>query len=432
MIKLYRDDEANSIFVEDSNGAQFPNSLQAIKNTDDTISIIDLAKSIEIVSNELFNEFVDENGGQYGQNVDDTVNALNSEFAANGTPSGELPLITSDLGVSLTQGETLNYELTANYGVAYEWDLSNVPGITTVDGNNRKLIGGSSLLTGEYAIPAKAINYNGEDSKIIELSVGSPPFANTKSVQFNNNDWLGANAGILQNTLGRNANGSGSTDAWSIAFWFKPGTASNASQTIFYFGGNDVNNQGHIQVKYNGSLKRLETRYGTNNNRLNFFTQQDSLIVGQWSHIMITYNGGTTGAQSGSVNNYYNRFKFFIDGVDVSASNIKTNNNFGYTGNVIGQNLRVGRYNNGQSLRNNCKVDELSVFNDDVSALASDVYNSGVPFDLMTLGTQPEHWWRMGDGDSFPYLFDVGFQANCIFIMNNMTAADIVSDTPTP
>ena len=50
MIKLYRDDEANSIFVEDSNGAQFPNSLQAIKNTDNTISIVDLAKSIEIDS----------------------------------------------------------------------------------------------------------------------------------------------------------------------------------------------------------------------------------------------------------------------------------------------------------------------------------------------------------------------------------------------
>ena len=36
----------------------------------------------------------------------------------------------------------------------------------------------------------------------------------------------------------------------------------------------------------------------------------------------------------------------------------------------------------------------------------------------------------MGDGDSFPYLFDVGFQANCILVMQNMTAADIVNDTP--
>ncbi|MCP4324569.1 MAG: hypothetical protein GY787_22465, partial [Alteromonadales bacterium] len=188
MIKLFRDDEAKSIFIEDNVGAQFPNSLQAIKNTDETISVIDLARSIEIVSNELFNEFVNENNVQYGQDPDETVNALNTEFAANGTPSDELPVITSPLGISLTEGETVNYELTADYGVAYEWDLSNVPGITTVDGNNRKLIGGSGLAAGEYAIPAKAINYNGEDSEIIELSIGTPPFANTKSVQFNNND----------------------------------------------------------------------------------------------------------------------------------------------------------------------------------------------------------------------------------------------------
>ena len=197
MIKLFRDDEAKSIFIEDNVGAQFPNSLQAIKNTDNTISIIDLARSIEIVSNELFSEFINEFGGQYGQNPDETVNALNVEFTATGTASSEQPLITSPLGVSLTQGETLNYELTADYGVGYEWDLSNVPGITTVDGNPRKLIGGSSLTTGEYAIPARAINYNGQDTQIIELSIGSPPFANTKSVQFNSNDYLIGNACLL-------------------------------------------------------------------------------------------------------------------------------------------------------------------------------------------------------------------------------------------
>jgi len=53
-----------------------------------------------------------------------------------------------------------------------------------------------------------------------------------------------------------------------------------------------------------------------------------------------------------------------------------------------------------------------------------------VPFDFSTLTTEPKHWWRMGDGDTYPYLFDNGSEANCIFVMNNMTSADIVSDTP--
>jgi len=432
MIKLYRDDAAKSIFIEDDNGAQFPNSLQAIKNADDSVSIIDLARSIEIVSNEPFSEFVDDSANQYGLTAQGTVDALNTEFSANGTITNDLPSITSNLGVSLTEGETLNYELTADYGVGYEWDLSNVPGVTTVDGNVRKIIGGSGLAAGEYAVPVKAINYNGEDSQVIEVSVGSPPFANTKSVQFNNNDFLSSNAGILQNVLGRSANGSGSSDAWSVALWFKAGTASNASQTIIYYGGQDVANGGHFQIKYNGqsNAKRLEMRYGTSNNRLNFVTQNNSIVVGQWHHVLVSYDGGTTGSSSGSMSSYYGRFRFFIDGVDITSSNTNSNNNFGYTGSVLGQNFNIGKYNNGQTLRNNCKIDELAVWDSDQSSNASLIYNNGNPHDLINLSQAPAHWWRMGDGDSFPYLFDVGTEANTIFIMNNMTAADIVSDTP--
>jgi hypothetical protein len=428
-ITIYKDSAANAIFIEDANGVQFLNSLQATAENG-TCSILDTARNIQITTNIDFNEYIDESGNTYGSNSIEVCNSLNAIFSSSGTPTLNIPVITSSLAISLTEGETLNYELTADYGVGYEWDLSNVSGVTTVEGNPRKLIGGSGLSTGEYAIPVKAINYNGEDSQIIELSVGSPAFANTKSINFNNNDWLGANAGILDNTLGRNANGTGSSDAWTISLFFKAGTASNASQTILYFGNQDVANQGYIQLKYNGQNtgKRLELRYGSNNNRLNLNTPNNSITVGQWHHILISYNGGTTGSSSSNMNDYYSRFKIFIDEVQQTTNNF--HNNFGYTGSIIGQNWRVGRWNNGQSLRNNCRVDELAVYNDDVSSLVSDIYNNGKAVDLMSLSTQPEHWWRMGDGDSYPYLFDVGFQANCIFIMNSMTSADIVNDVP--
>ena len=429
-IKIFKDNEANSIFIEDANGSQFLNSLQASVNGNDLVFITDLAKQFDIVSNAVHTDFIDENDNPYPGTSTEVCNQLNAIFASSGTPTDQVPVITSSLGISLVQGQTINYELTADYGVGFEWDFSNVSGVTNVEGNMRKIIGGSSLAVGEYAIPVKAINYNGEDSEIIELTVGNPPFANTKSVNFNNNDWCGANAGILQNVLGRSANGSGSSDAWTMAFWFKAGTANNASQTIIYFGNQDVTNQGYIQLKYNGSLKRLEMRYGSNNNRLNFATSQNSITVGQWQHYVITYDGGTTGVASGSVNNYYNRFKFFIDGVDVSSSNVNSNNNFGYSGSIQPQNFRIGRFNNGQSLRNNCRLDEFAVWDSDESANVSDIYNSGTPSDLSLLTTEPKHWWRMGDGDTYPYLFDNGSEANCIFVMNNMISADIVSDTP--
>lgn len=425
MTTVYRDNEANAIFIEDANGAQFLNSLQALVYNN-LVSITDTAKNFDLVSGLDHSEIVDENGDEYGATAIEACDALNAIFQTSGS-TGEVPIITSNTTINLVEGQTLNYELLADYGVGYEW--GNLPsGVVTVEGNIRKLVGGSSLTAGTYNINAKAINYFGEDSETITLTVSTPPFSNTKSVQFNNNDWLGANAGILQNVLGRSSNGSGSGDAWSISFWFKAGTANNASQTIFYFGNQDVTNNGYIQVKYNGSLNRLEMRYGTNNNRLNFVTAQNSITSGDWKHVLITYDGGTTGASSGSVNNYYSRFKFFID--DVQQTTINSNSNFGYTGGIIGQNLRVGRWNNGQSLRNNCLVDELAVYDEDVSSLSSNIYNNGSAVDLMNLTTEPKHWWRMGDGDQYPYLFDVGSEANCTFVMNNMTVADIVSDVP--
>ncbi len=428
MIRLYRDDEARSIFIEDDNGAQFTNSLQAVKHSDDTISVRDLARNIDIVSTALFTEFVNENGSGYGGDPDETVNALNAEFVISGTPTGEAPVITSSLTVNLVEGETLNYELTANYGVSYEWDFSNVSGIATVDGNNRKILGGSSLAAGVYAIPVKAINYNGEDSKNILLTVSTPPFANTKSVRFSNQDWAGANANLLEPVLGRSGNGSGSSDAWTIGLYYKV-SADNQGQVIFYYGSNDINNNGYIELRQinSSSGKLLRLRYGSNNNNLRLQTAAGSLTPGSWHHILISYDGGTTGSSSGSLSDYYGRFTIKIDNVTQATNN--SHSNYGWSGSIVGQNARLSRFVSGNSLRN-ANIDEFALWDSDQSANSSAIYNSGIPFDLSTLLAKPKHWWRMGDGDTYPFLQDSGTEANCIFVMNNMTAADIVSDTP--
>ena len=394
-----------------------------------TISITDLAKEIDLVTGANFSEFVDQNGAQYGSDAPTVVNTLNSFCSSSGTSGTELPDITSSLAISLTEGETLNYELTANFGVGYEWDLSNVPGVTTVDGNARKLIGGSSLAVGTYNIPVKAINYNGEDSETVVLTVSAPPFSNTKSVQFNNSDYLGANASLLDATLGRAGNGSGSSDAWTIALWFKPGT-DTSGQTIFYFGDNDVTNAGCINVRFLGTNDNIRLQYGSNNNYLRFQSANNSLTANQWHHILITYDGGATGSSSGSLSNYYSRFKVFINGTNVISGGAWSHNNFGYSGGIDPDNLRVGRFASGNYLKGNAKVDELAIWDSDQSANVSDIYNGGTPFDLSTLTTGPKHWWRMGDGDTYPNLQDSGTAANCVFVMSNMTSADIVSDVP--
>lgn len=430
-IKVYKDSAANAIFIEDANGVQFLNSLQTTV-TNGACNIHDLAKDIDIVTEQAFDQFVDQNDNTYGADSTEVCNALNAIFSSSGTPLTNVPVITSNLTASLVEGQTLNYELTADYGVGYEWDLSGVAGVTTVEGNPRKLIGGSSLTAGTYNIPVKAINYNGEDSETLVLTVSNPPFSNTKSVKFEQNDWIGANASLLDTVLGRSGNGSGSGDAWSIGFYFKAGGSGNQDQTLFYFGSNDVANGNHIRVKWTGannSREQLVLRYGSNNNNLTLTTPVGSVVDSDgWHHYLITYDGGTTGSSSGSINNYYSRFKIFIDGVQQSTTN--SHSNYGNTTSLSGQNLRVGRYNSSGYMRSSCKIDELAVWDSDQSANVSSIYNSGTPFDLSTLGTQPKHWWRMGDGDTYPFLQDSGTEANCVFQMYNMTVADIVSDTP--
>lgn len=423
---IYRDNEANAIFIEDANGAQFLNSLHATVDNN-LVSITDTAKNFDLVSSLDHNDIVDQNGDVYGATPTEACDALNAIFQASGS-TGEVPVITSNTTVNLTTGDTLNYELLADYGVGYEW--SNLPtGVTTVDGNVRKLIGGSSLTAGTYTPSVKAINYFGEDEETITITVSDPPFSNTKSIQFYNQDYLGANASLVDSILGRSSNGSGSSDAWSISFYWK-GSSANQGQTIFYFGDNDVANGGYIQVMQVNSSgnKLLRLKYGTNNNNLRLQTPSGSVAVNTWHHVLITYDGGTTGSSSDDIDDYYGRFKIFIDGSEQTTNN--SNSNFGYTGGIDPDNFRVGRFSSGNYMRDGSKVDELALWDSDQSANISNIYNSGSPFDLSTLTTPPKHWWRMGDGDTYPFLQDSGTEANCIFQMYNMTVADIVNDVP--
>ncbi len=429
MIKLYKDSEANAIFIENSNGVQFVNSLHATLDapTDVVVTIQDTSREVEILTEVPFEDFVDKDGVSYGATCSAVCDALNAVFSASGSSTGVAPVITSATTVNLTEGDTLNYELVATNGVGYEWD--NIPsGVVNVEGNLRKLIGGSSLAVGTYNMTAKAVNYFGEDSETISLVVSAPAFSNTKSVKFQNQDYLGANAALLDSVLGRSGNGSGSSDAWTIAMWVKPeGTQNN--QTLFFYGGDDVSNEGNIWIRYYGGtrLQTIRLQYGSDNNRLTFIPPDDSFPRGQWTHLLITYDGGTTGSTSGDLADYYSRFSIYSNGVLQTTSNGHTN--YGFSGEIKDELLRVGREGNEYSyLRSGGKVDEVAVWGSDQSSNASDIYNSGTPHDLSSLTSAPDHWWRMGDGDTYPTIQDNVGTAD--FVMYNMTAADIVTDAP--
>lgn len=430
-ITIYKNDTNNTIFVEGSYvGNQFTDTLEArtFDLVEETLSIQDTSTEKDIFSNIIYTRFLKQNGDPYGNTLTDVINELNTVFRATGTPNTDLPRITSSLSIPITRGDTINYELIADKGVGYEWN--NLPsGVVTVEGNVRKLIGGSGLSTGTYTTEAAAINYNGEDRQNIDIIVSNPPYNNTKSINFPNTGYISATLpSMLQSTLGRVGNGSGSNDAWTIALYFKAGTSNNIDQKIFYFGDNDLNNGNHCYLRYDGSTNdmNLRFRYGSNNNNLELQTPDNSISDQVWHHILISYDGGTTGSSSGDINDYYSRFKIFIDGIQQTTNN--SNGNFGTTTSLTLDEFRVGRYLFGNNLRNSCRVDELAIWDSDQSSNVSSIYNAGVPFDYTNLATQPTMWSRFGDGDTYPILNDnIG---SVMLMMNSMTSADIVNDVP--
>lgn len=425
------DDTGTTVILSDAvTGAaliNYPvNTIKAIAEDVGIRVVLDDGDKIYINQLNVAQTYID--GVLVTQTLATAVNELNALFQNSGTSTGNVPNITSSLAISLVEGQTLNYELTDDYGTEYEWDTSAVSGVVVTSDNRRKIIGGSGLSAGTYNIPVKAINYNGEDSETIVLTVTAEPFSNTKSVNFNNQDYLGANASLLANTLGRTGNGSGSSDAWTISFWFKGSTSTNGAQTVFYYGDNDTSNGGNLHILYSGSFDRFRFHYGSNNNNIRLQTQSNTVVANTWYHVLITYDGGQTGSSSGDINNYYSRFKIFIDGNLQTTTN--TNNNYGWSSNIDSDNFRVGRYASGNYMKGGCKVDELAVWNSDQSANVSDIYDSGNVKNLDSLTDKPKHWWRMGDGDTYPNLQDSGTAANCTFVMYNMTSADIVNDVP--
>ncbi len=425
-ITIYRDSAANAIFVEDANGVQFLNSLQAylVNPLDVLANIKDLARNIDIFTGIPFADFVDDGTAQYGVTAPLAVNALNAVFTGSG--SDNIPVITSSLAINTTEGATINYELVATGGVGYEW--SNLPaGLVTVEGNVRKLVG-SIAADGVYTPTMKAVNYFGADTETLTITVSNPPYSNTKSTQFNDNDYMNADANT-SNPMHRAANGAGSGDAWTISGWFQGGTSSDPKQTIISFGGTNKDNEGRVWVYWDGnsSKEQLVLKYGSENDWLRFTTPDNSLCDCTWVHFIITYDGGTTGSNGGSINDYYSRFEIWLDGVSQTLN--KENSNDGWDSSIKDEQFRIGEVvYGGKHMRNNDLVDEVAIWSSDQTANVSAIYNSGNTHDLSSLASAPDNWWRMGDNDTFPTITDnIG---TLDFTMFNMTVGDIVNDTP--
>ena len=209
--------------------------------------------------------------------------------------------------------------------------------------------------------------------------------------------------------------GFDSVSAFTFSGWIKF-NAVGKYQGVFIRGGNS-SNWIQIRIETNDSIRIACRNGGTGDG-----VSASSLVTtGQWYHIAMVFDGG--GATDSD------KLKLYLDGSDISltySGTIPSTTSSTSAGLIFG-------YGNSPAYAFDGYMDEFAVFDYALdSTQITDIYNSGTPTDLdNTSGvTAPVHWWRMGDGDTYPTITDVGTTAGNDGTMTNMESGDIVTDTP--
>jgi hypothetical protein len=226
---------------------------------------------------------------------------------------------------------------------------------------------------------------------------GGSPVENTYAVEFDGVDDYAENTVIPYATLG---------GTFSFAFWIKPIINSNGHRYISCRGGGAT---GYFEITKNTNESLKFYFQGTSGTSGQKTTSAGTFPDNEWHHCVLTWNGST--------------LKIFVDGVLNKSDS-------SYSGSMMGKHLRCGGYQGG-GLNTNVILDELAFWDKRLSATeVSEVYGEAIIQDLSALSTSSDlvHWWRMGDGDTFPTLQDSVGSLN--MTMYNMTASDITTDTP--
>ena len=207
---------------------------------------------------------------------------------------------------------------------------------------------------------------------------------------------------------------NGATKAtWS--FWVKPtlgssmvlSRVSNTTSTSSFVYMHFVSTTGQLYAFIGDT-----TKYSTTGTNL--------LSNNVWSHVLICYDGTLA---NGS------KTKVFINGVDSTSSDSTTATS------LVNANypLSIGRRDQTPTYYYNGLMDEIAIWSGtDLRSESSNIYNGGVPFDLSTYSTIPNHYYRMGDNDTWGgsswTISDNTGSYN--LTSTNMEEADRVTDIP--
>jgi len=323
----------------------------------------------------------------------------------------------------------LQIALDANSDIVNMYGESDAPSWAVLGQVTGQFIGTAPAHNGSsdsYVINCKAANaIGGITNFTVTINVTLPAYTNTKSLSLDGStNWLQGNP-VNMTALERATNGDG--NAWTISMWVKPDTSNTGNQTLMVYGAGDDYNGGAITLKQSGGTT-LVLNYGTVYDNI-ILVAANSFVNNTWQHVMITFDGGTTGVDPSSSGAYYGRFNIFVDGVNKFKIGVATNG--GYDGNISGavtsDNIyRIGRANNIHNNYYDGIINQVAIWDTDQTANVATIYNSGAAQDLSLLAVAPANYYEIES--SVTTIADI--EGSAPLTGYNFVAGDLVTDTP--
>ena len=209
-------------------------------------------------------------------------------------------------------------------------------------------------------------------------------------------------------------------DSFSFSVWFKKGSDSG-SNTVFSKGLGAINYDGYYMFVL---ADYVYFRIRHNNSNFHEIKDNDTHPLNTWVHYLVTYDGSRS-ALGGGLNLYK-------DGT--LLTNVSRSGNFSSGSGQTIANFGIGARIIDSAAHFNGKIDEVSVFNSELSQSdVTSIYNGGVSSDLNLLSTTPISWWReeSGSWDGSKWtITDSGSEGNDAESIS-MTLESRSSDVPT-
>ena len=345
-------------------------------------------------------------------------------------PDANFVPTVADQTASVTEGDVLNFQIVSSDNIVNQFVETDAPSWMSLNQDSGIISGTAPAHLGTSAdtivVNCKAGNAIGGTVEFtVTVTVAQSAYTNSKSINFNGSTSYFQGNPVNMNALERASNGDG--DAWTISMWVKPWN-NTAAQTLMVYGAGDDYNGGAITLKQQGGTS-LVLNYGTVYNSV-------ILVVGNafntntaWQHVMVTFDGGTTGSVAADSSDYYSRFSIYVDGVAQTAIGVATGG--GYDGVISGANpsdniFRVGRASNVHNNYYGGTMNQIAIWDTDESSNVSTIYNGGATQDLSLLTSAPAHYYEIET--SVTTLTDLG--GNADLTGYNFVNANLVSNTP--